>query len=466
MADSQAGAPTMKKRIGDMLVDAGVITPSMLSEALETQRDRGTKLVETLVQLGHITVDDFVNFLSRQPGIASIDLTHYHIPNEIIALIPKELALKHEIFPVDRMGRLLTLAMACPLDSATIEEIQDETGLRVKPILCNPEDIYTAIHSYYPDEARQTEQESRWDTMIRKQLAPATTAKARTGIALQHASELIKELTSLPALPATVSRVQEAMGDLTIAPRDVAKIIAQDPPIATKVLSVANSPAYGFASQVETIELAVALLGLRETYAIVLSAAVLDLFEVGKRFDYKRFWEESMNAAAASRIIAQSCGNDETGGAFTAGLLHDIGRIALLETVPNLYARVSSDLVANELIQAEQDVVGLSHTEAGYELAIYWNLPSTIALPIRYHHQPLEAEVCKEQVAIVALAERWTRHPGIEPPDKADALEQAAPILKRLGMDKGTAGVAYDLVDNLERAHFAWDGRKTATPSE
>jgi HD-like signal output (HDOD) protein len=165
--------------------------------------------------------------------------------------------------------------------------------------------------------------------MIEKEVQSVTTAKARAGLKLQNVSEMIRQLTSLPALPETVARVQEALGDVAISPKEVAAFISKDPPVATKVLSVANSPAYGFSSQVSTIELAVALLGLRETYAAVLSAAVLNLFEVGKRFNYRAFWEESMNTAAAARMIAQACGKGTEGGAFTAGLLHDIGRIAL-----------------------------------------------------------------------------------------------------------------------------------------
>jgi HD-like signal output (HDOD) protein len=447
--------PATKKRIGDMLVDAGVITPAMLSEALDVQRTRGTKIVETLIHLGHVTVDEFVNFLSRQPGIASLDLRRYHISAEVVELIPRELAVKHEIFPIDRMGRLLTLAMACPLDSETINMIQEQTGLRVTPSLCAPGDIREAIDHDYPCDGSQPFGNRRVQSMIEKEVQSATMSKARTGLKLQNVADTIRQLTSLPALPSTVARVQESLGDVSISPKEVAVVIAQDPPVAAKVLSVANSPAYGFASQVNTIELAVALLGLRETYAAVLSAAVLNLFETNKRFDYRAFWEESMNTAAAARIIAQACGKGTEGGAFTAGLLHDIGRIALLETVPDLYANVPSNLYGDELIEAEQKIVGLSHTEAGYELAMHWNLPKAIAYPIRYHHQPDRAKECPRESTIVAVAEAWTRFPKTR--DRKRGLDVPVAWLNIIGLDKDSAGVAYDMVAQLERARFAWN---------
>lgn len=455
MKGTRPETPTAKKRIGDLMVDAGVITPAMLDEALELQRDRGTKIVETLIQLGHITIDEFVNFLSRQPGVASLDLRRYHVSSAIVNLIPRDLAVKHEIFPIDRLGRLLTLGMACPLDSKTVSEIQESTGLRVKPILCSPLDIREAIDHYYSSEGEATFGSGRLRNLVEKQGNTSTLSKARTGIRLQNAAEMIKQLSALPVLPVTVARVQESLADATISAKEVAQIISQDPSIAAKVLGVANSPAYGFASQVNTIELAVALLGLRETFAVVLSAAVLNLFETNKRFNYATFWEEAMNTAGAARIIGQACGKGKEGGAFSAGLLHDIGRVALLETVPDLYENVPSNLDGDELIAAEQKLVGLSHTEAGFELALHWNLPKSIAFPIRHHHKPEGAQEYQRECVVVALAEAWVRLP--KKTDKKQALQKAAKWINILGIDSKAAGAAFSEIAQMERARFAWN---------
>ncbi len=462
MGQARAAGSVVKKRIGDLMVEAGLITPGMLREALDAQRERGTKVVETLIHLGHVTVDDFVNFLSRQPGVASLDLRRYQVQRDIVGLIPREVAMKLEVFPVDRMGRLLTLAMACPLDAHSIREIETLTSLRVKPILCPASDIRAAIESYYGGgEASAAEEEAPEETAapsVPVKKAPATVAaKARSGMQLAQVAEQVRQLTSLPALPATVSRVQEALGDVSISPKEVAQAIAQDPAIAIKVLSVANSPAYGFASQVETIDLAVALLGLRETYSIVLSAAVLNLFDVKKRFDYCGFWEEAMNTAGAARILARCCGKNKEGGAFTAGLLHDIGRIALLEIVPDLYTQVPAQLAGPELVAAEEKIVGLSHPEAGYELAVHWHLPNTLALAIRHHHRAEQAPECKQETAVVALAESWIRDACVSGREKKALLKASGPLLALAGLDARSAETAYDLVAQLPRAEFVWD---------
>ena len=454
---------TEKKRIGDLLIDTGLITKGMLKEALTYQRNNGGKVVEVLVSLGHLKIDDFINFLSRQPGIASIELAHYHIPREVTELIPRELAMKHDVFPIDKMGKLLTLGMACPIDFITIARIEKETGLRVHPILCSQHDIRTAINNYYPSDDHPMTP-SPGPGQPKKLSGRVTTSKARSGLKLKQASKLIRDLKSLPALPDTVSSVQNAMDNLDISPKQVAETITRDPSIAAKVLSVANSAAYGFPSRVDSIDLAVALLGLRETYSIVLSAAVINLFEVTKHFDYRVYWEESMNCAAAARIIGGACGHERNPSLFTAGLLHDIGRVALLETVPELYRKVPSDLSGNELIEAEQKTVGVTHTEAGYELAIKWGLPKEIAEPIRYHHQPESAHDMKTYAAIVALAEKWTRTLDANERSKDEVLGDSQEVLGIIGMNEATASLIFDLVSALEAARFAWDGeRSTAT---
>lgn len=452
---------TEKKRIGDMLIEEGLISKVMLDEALEAQRAKGGKIVGVLVSLGHLKIDDFVNFLSSQPGVASIDLAHYQIPHEVTALVPKELAVAHEVFPIDKMGKLLTLGMACPLDSDTIERIEKETGLRVKPILCSPQDILTAIKNYYPSDDSEQGPAPKY-SVPENTSGSVTTSKTRSGLKLQQSSKLIKDLTSLPALPDTVYQVQEAMEDLGVSPKEIAQTIIRDPSIATKVLSVANSAAYGFPSRVDSIELAVALLGLRETYSIVMSAAVINLFEVTKHFDYRVYWEEAMNCAGAARILGEACRHENATGLFTAGLLHDIGRIALLETVPDLYRKVPSELSGNELIEAEQKIVGVTHTEAGYELAVNWNLPAEIAECIRHHHHPEAAYDFQKNVAVVSLAEVWTRTLYGEKTLKEAALNEVQMLIGLIGMSESVASAAFNRVSELEAARFTWGSKRAA----
>lgn len=198
-------------------------------------------------------------------------------------------------------------------------------------------------------------------------------------------------------------------------------------------------------------------MGLRETYALVLSAAVLDLFKKTQNFNYKVYWEEAMNSAAACRIIGHHAQLDSKEGLFTAGLLHDIGRIALMETVPEQYNNVSSELTGSALIAAEQEAVGISHTEAGYELASHWNLPPEIAEPVRFHHQPEEESPVQNITCAIALSELWTRTYVLTQDTKEEVLKESARTIELLGMDEAAASDAFDEVAQLERKHFEWN---------
>jgi HD-like signal output (HDOD) protein len=469
------------KKIGDLLIDEDLISQEQLEEALKRQSETGGKIVENLIELGSITVDQFISFLSNQPGVASLDLSNYHISPDVVALVDKELAVKNEVFPIDKMGKLLTLGMACPLDAATIKEIEQITGLRVKPILCSTGQITNAINRYYGGDADDSDdhkyqlEDSSPEKSPEKPPEAALAneepviespkviaEKVDTGLRLANISRLISELKDLPVLPDTVVQVKNAMEDLSIAPAEVARLIIQDPAVAAKVLSVANSASYGFPSRVDTVELAVALLGLRETYSIVLSAAVMNLFETNQRFNYKNYWEEAMNCAGAARIIAEACGKGKDKGIFTAGLLHDIGRIALLETVADMYVKVDPALADEELITAEQEFVGLTHTEAGFELASNWNLPESIAEVIRFHHQPDFSEKNAQNSAIVSLAEKWTREYLLGQDSKETLLEKSKPLIEVTGMNADAAAGVFDIVAGLEPVFFKWNDEESA----
>lgn len=98
---------------------------------------------------GFLDVETFERFLGNQPNTAAIGLSNYNLTAEVYELIPKEFAIEHDIFPVDKMGRMLTLGMVCPIDWRTIDEVAKMTGLTVSPFLCSAVDIRNAYEQHY-----------------------------------------------------------------------------------------------------------------------------------------------------------------------------------------------------------------------------------------------------------------------------------------------------------------------------
>jgi type IV pilus assembly protein PilB len=158
---SRQSVPPAKKLMGQLLIDAGLIDADQLQAALAQQQSTGKKLGDTLEELGFMKRPDFERFISGQPGVASIDLVHYEIPREVLKTIPREFAIANQVFPIDKLGKLLTVGMACPLDSKSIQELQELTGLRVKALLCSMDDILACIKQYYQTELNTYEVDER-----------------------------------------------------------------------------------------------------------------------------------------------------------------------------------------------------------------------------------------------------------------------------------------------------------------
>ncbi len=431
-----------------MLVDAGLIERQQLDKALKVQAQKGGKLVQILIAMGFFHPHAFVQFLARQPGVASLNLSNYEVPRELVALVPREFALKHEVFPIDRLGKLLTVGMVCPLDAATIGELERFSGLRVKPILCSAQDIRQAIQRYYPPEGILGVAEGTSGAGP----VPLPLQRLETSLRLRNVVALIRGIEGLPTLPETVARVRQAMAEPGSSIEDVAQIVNTDPPLAARVLRVANSAAYGFPHRIDNLRLAVSLLGLRETYSIVLSAAIIERYNESPLFDYKRFWAHSMKCAAAALVVAEACGQSRRSSLSAAGLLHDLGRIALLEVVPDVFVRLDPNLSGESLVAAEEAALGITHAEAGYELASLWSLPDEIAQAIRFHHAPERATDCREVVAIVAagdaLARRVARKSDPDP-EQTDELE------RRLALLDIDAGMTDELMRRFEEQQAA-----------
>ncbi|MGI6461337.1 MAG: HDOD domain-containing protein [Candidatus Hydrogenedentales bacterium] len=385
-----------KRRIGQLLRAAGRISQDELDKALAVQKERGGEIIDILFSLGCLQPNELLDFLLTLPGLGPADFGHLDIEPELIGLISGEIARSHQILPIDRHGRTVVFGCATVPDDAERARLEKVVGARVQLLQCAPGDVDAAIARYYPEEATDDEFATASSRTLEGLGAP---------LRLSRVARLVRRLTSLPALPETLHQVRAAVESLDSSVRSVADIISLDPPIAAKILSVANSAFYGFAQPIHDLVHAISLMGLRETYGIVLSTTVIDLVSKWKNLEYRSFWLESMCCAAAARIVARASGRRGLPGIFAAGLLHDLGRAALLEIAPDACARIDPGLTGHELLDAEERLIGLSHTEAGYELARQWGLPPEIAAPIRFHHDPTRATEAREHVAIISLAD-------------------------------------------------------------
>ncbi|MBO8127352.1 MAG: type IV-A pilus assembly ATPase PilB [Firmicutes bacterium] len=142
-------APKRRKRLGDLLVEVGLITKEQLEEAIALQSERGIRLGQALVELHYLDEQQLLEVLEYQLGIPHINLGDKLIAPEIVDLVPRETALKHKVMPVEKRGDRLVVASADPFNVFAIDEIREATGLNVELLLATERDIEDAINRHY-----------------------------------------------------------------------------------------------------------------------------------------------------------------------------------------------------------------------------------------------------------------------------------------------------------------------------
>ena len=139
----------IKKELGALLVEERVITQEQLEKSLNMQKETGGLLGRCLVKLGYATEEDIVNCIMVQYGFPYLPLENYAIDRAVLKLIPEEDARENEIMPVDKIGRILTIAMANPLDINVVHHLEKISGSNIEVFISTSKEILKAIDANY-----------------------------------------------------------------------------------------------------------------------------------------------------------------------------------------------------------------------------------------------------------------------------------------------------------------------------
>jgi putative nucleotidyltransferase with HDIG domain len=209
------------------------------------------------------------------------------------------------------------------------------------------------------------------------------TGKTPTDAVSKDKFARLAELPSLPTL--LMEALQQLNGNQNIT--ILADKIGQDPPLVARILRVANSPFYGMPREIGSMREAIVLLGINRVRDMLFGVCFSKIFPVRhKDFDYKLFWHHSMAVADCTRQLANYTGISPE-FAFTAGLLHDIGRLIIVVLFPDAFSRILNES-GQPLAVTERRIVGFDHMEIGGKAARQWNLPVAIQEAIELHETP------------------------------------------------------------------------------
>jgi putative nucleotidyltransferase with HDIG domain len=198
-------------------------------------------------------------------------------------------------------------------------------------------------------------------------------------------------LQDLPSLPVVVMELLGSIDQENVDISVLARKVSLDQALTAKTLRLANSASSGLQVRVTTIQQAITYLGFQATRNLITAAAVTGCFPAGKcpGFDHRAFWRHSIATAACAKVLARRMRLNQD-FAFTAGLLHDIGRLVLVTGFPERYSAVLArrQREDRQLLDVERELLGVDHVMAGALLAQHWQFSDTMHHAIAYHHEP------------------------------------------------------------------------------
>jgi len=201
----------------------------------------------------------------------------------------------------------------------------------------------------------------------------------------------VDRLRELPSLPQAVLDLQTALAKEDVSLDALAETVSHDQALAAKTLRIANCSFYGVSTRVVSIRQAIGILGLRGVSTLVTAAAVSDRFTRTScaGFDLSCYWRHSVAVALCAREIAKRARLDMD-VAFTAGLLHDLGRLVLASEMPQSLERAYELRSAcdSTMLEAERRQLATDHAHIGAEVALSWHFGSEVVEAMRLHHDP------------------------------------------------------------------------------
>lgn len=220
-------------------------------------------------------------------------------------------------------------------------------------------------------------------------------------------AQAIQQIGTLPSLPLVILELIQSLNNDSVDSHLLAKKIASDQALVAKMLRVANSSFYGLQCKVASIQDVIVVLGMRSVRTLAMAAALTGSFanrQPVPGFDFNGFWRHSLGTALCARALAKRLKASEE-NAFTAGLLHDIGRLVLAACFPAHLSAVLAYCAEHDclLLEAERTVIGIDHAMIGEALASHWKFPLLIQEAVARHHM-LEGEVHTPLTGIIHIA--------------------------------------------------------------
>ncbi len=219
------------------------------------------------------------------------------------------------------------------------------------------------------------------------------------------------ETQEFATLPPVAAKVLQLLENEDTDIREIAEIIEADPSLTLKLLRVANSPLYAMRQNVTSIRQAIVTLGLNRLTNIVLGVSIFSRFLMKSKKEsasiMDKFWWHSSSTGILAKTLTKKIGKNYKEMEFIGGLLHDIGKLAMLQFDINKYAQVIEKIEREQIMdcEAEIEIFGVDHLEVGEHIAKLWKLPDELVDIIGHHNNPDLIDLSKELISVVRMSD-------------------------------------------------------------
>lgn len=223
----------------------------------------------------------------------------------------------------------------------------------------------------------------------------------------------IQSIDNLPTLPTIYAEVDQLCKNPDVSADDLSKVIETDPSISLKLLSLANSAFFGFSRQIKSVRDAISLLGNQTVQNTILNISVFEATKGLKDsagLDKASFWLHSSAVGSTARFLSEALKLDRK-ESFTAGIIHDMGKIILDALYTDFYVEVLQSVEKENvsLYKAEEEIIGLNHGLIGKELCESWQLPTALVQAVAFHHRPSSADSDKQIASLINVGDAIAR---------------------------------------------------------
>lgn len=250
--------------------------------------------------------------------------------------------------------------------------------------------------------------------------------------------QLLSQAKEIPSLPEIYIRVSELLESEHSSVHEIGEAVQTDPYLTSKILKMLNSAFYGLSSEVTSISQAVSLLGRQQLKHLLMGSVLSDLFDNmnSASFSMREFWLHSIKTAIIARHIAlQNANIIDHDAFFTAGLLHDIGRLVIVNEMPESVADIEQLMIDAEIdvVTAENKLLGFTHMEVSEKIMKKWDMPSMLIQCALRHHDSEHKGPFGMDTCIVYVANKLSEQ------SLPEGEEEVGAILKEIGNWQQTA---------------------------